>query len=256
VLIGVALIGVERGRQRLTIGAVLALAAANLFMTGSRGPFLALGASVPALLVLAGFTPRRVSLARAAVPGVAVLAAVVLAVNAFPDAVAAFRERVEGNEDVPGRVLGVVREPLWALGEAGVIGYGIGTTHQATVFLGGSGDVVPPAEGEWERIILEVGPIGFVLVLLTRLLVIARAWQAWRARPEGDSRALHAVALTFVLASFPINLVFNHTAAIFYWFMAGVALVSSGSLMRRTPTASAHHPAPLTQPWSGQWHSR
>src|SRR2546428_2226283 len=187
VLIGVALMGIERGRrQRLTIGAALALAVANLLMTGSRGPFLALGAAVPALLVLAGFTPRRVSLARAAVPGVVVLAAVVLAVNAFPDAVAAFRERVEGNEDVPGRVLGVVREPLWALGEAGVIGYGIGTTHQATVFLGGGGDAVPPAEGEWERIILEVGPVGFVLVLLTRLLVIARTWQALRGTRDGD----------------------------------------------------------------------
>src|SRR5205807_233899 len=69
VLIGVALMGVERGRrQRLTIGAVLALAVANLFMTGSRGPFLALGAAVPALIVLAGCTPRRVSLARSSVP--------------------------------------------------------------------------------------------------------------------------------------------------------------------------------------------
>src|SRR5439155_25729140 len=154
--------------------------------------------------------------------------AVVLAVNTFPDAVAAFRERVEANEDVPGGMLGIVSGPLWTLGEAGVIGYGIGTTHQATVFLGGSGDAVPPAEGEWERIILEVGPIGFVLVLLTRLLVIARTWQAWRARPEGDARALLAVALTFLLVSFPSNLVFNHTAAIFYWFMAGVALVPSG----------------------------
>src|SRR5439155_19600715 len=131
------------------IGAVLALTVASLFMTGSRGPFRALGAAVPALLVLAGFTPRRLTLARAVVPGVAVLAAVVLAINAFPDAVTAFRERVEANEDVSGRVLGVVREPLWALGEAGMIGYGIGTTHQATVFLGGSGDAVPPAEGEW-----------------------------------------------------------------------------------------------------------
>src|SRR5438552_17991416 len=117
VLIGVALMGIEGGRrQRLTIGAILALAVANLFMTGSRGPFLALGAAVPALLVLAGFTPRRVSLARAAVPGVAVLAAAVLAANAFPDAVAAFRERVVANEDVPGRVLGIVSGPLWALG--------------------------------------------------------------------------------------------------------------------------------------------
>src|SRR5437879_1039858 len=243
VLIGVALMGVERGRrQRLTIGAVLALAVANLFMTGSRGPFLALGAAVPALLVLAGFTPRRLSLARAAVPGVVVLGAVVLAVNAFPDAVAAFRERVEGNEDVPGRVLGIVREPLWALGEAGVIGYGIGTTHQATVFLGSSGGAVPPAEGEWERIILEVGPIGFALVLLTRLLVMARTWQAWREKREGDSRALLAVALTFLLVSFPGPIVFNQTAAIFYWFMAGVALVPGGSPIRRPSVESERHP--------------
>src|SRR5205807_3831597 len=114
--------------------------------------------------------------------------------------------------------------------------------------------VVPPAEGEWERIILEVGPIGFLLVLLARLLVIARAWQAWRARPEGDSRALLAVALTFLLVSFPGHIVFNHTAAIFYWFMAGVALVPSVSLMHRPPIGSPHHTT-LTPPWSGHWHS-
>jgi hypothetical protein len=255
-LVGVALMGVERGRrQRLTIGAVLALTVANLFMTGSRGPFLVLGVTVPALLVLAGFTPRRLTLARAAVPGVAVLATVVLAVNLFPDAVAAFRERVEANEDVPDRVLGIVREPLWALGEAGAIGYGIGTTHQAAVFLGGGGTEVPPAEGEWERIILEVGPVGFVLVILTRLFVIARTWQAWRGTPEGDSRALLAAALMFVLLSFPGNIVFNHTAAIFYWFMAGVALVPGGSPVRRLQVDSERHPRPFSRPWSRQSHS-
>ncbi|MGH8069663.1 MAG: O-antigen ligase family protein [Candidatus Entotheonellia bacterium] len=232
VLVAVALMAGIRGwRRRLSIGTVLALAVANLFMTGSRGPFMTLSVGIPAVLALAGVSLRGLSLVRTAATGLLVLSTVALVVNLFPDAVGAFRERVEANDDVPDRLRALVSAPLWALGEAGLSGYGIGTTHQAVMFLGkGISDDEPPrAEGEWEQIILEVGPIGFVLVLVVRLFVIMRAWQAWRTEPKGEGRAIFAAALVFVLLCLAGNVVFNHVAGIFYWFMAGVALVRQSS---------------------------
>jgi hypothetical protein len=149
----------------------------------------------------------------------------------FPEAWSAFFERVESNEDVAGRIAGLVTEPWWALGEAGLIGFGIGSTHQATNFLipDVSMDLLPPpAEGEWERIILEVGPVGFLFIVVARLLVVLHSLRAWRSLPRSDVRAIVAAAFMFVIVSFPGHIVFNHMASLFYWFMAGVALVAPG----------------------------
>ena len=49
--------------------------------------------------------------------------------------------------------------------------------------------------------------------------------------------------LVFVLAHVPGNLVFNHTASVFYWFMAGVALIPTV----RPSSESGASPSTLTR---------
>jgi hypothetical protein len=232
VLVALALLACQsRSRFRWALQGVLALAVANLFMTGSRGPFLVLGM---ALLLDVGLSvvTRSASMVRRALfvtPAVPVL--VCFAIGLFPEAWSAFFERVESNEDVAGRIVGLVTEPWWALGEAGLIGFGIGSTHQATSFLiseASAGALPPPAEGEWERIILEVGPVGFLLLMTTRLLVALHSFRVWRSVPSSEARPIATAAFMFVVVNVPAHIVFNHTASLFYWFMAGVALVCAG----------------------------
>lgn len=229
-LIGVAWV-VSEGRRRVrwALYGLLGLVFANLLMTGSRGPFLVLGASVPVLLALAwrsDWHGRRRIVVRAcvALPLVGLLATAL-----FPEAQAAFLARARHSEDLPNRLAGILYDPLWAMGEAGLLGYGIGSTHQARAFLlpaDMSETSPPPAEGEWERIILEVGPVGFAVVLLTRIFVASWLWRAFRASVGAPLRPYLATALLFSLINIPGNLVFNHTASIFYWFLAGFGLMA------------------------------
>jgi hypothetical protein len=220
---------------------VLALAVANLLMTGSRGPFLVLGGAAVALFALAvgaglGHVRRAVLTACVALPLIGLLVS-----GLFPEARTAFLERAQETEDLTERLVGIVSNPLWALGEAGVVGYGVGSTHQARVFLmpGEISDTLPPpAEGEWERIILEIGPIGFALVLLTRIFVAVRLWRTFRAAQGTQLQPYLATALVFALVSIPSNLVFNHTASVFYWFLAGFGLVPGKLSPRRVQAAA------------------
>jgi hypothetical protein len=196
-------------------------------MTGSRGLFLILAVAVPGMVLLSASTGGRTRWWAVFASGVAVAMAAFAVTLLFPAALDAFLTRAEGSTDLTDRLVAVVGSPVWALGEAGLAGWGIGTTHQASVHLvpPGSAQHTPPAaEGEWERIILEVGPFGFFLMLLVRLLVCWSVWNAWR-RSAGDRRPLLAAALLFSLAAVPSHIVFNHTAALFYWFMAGFGLI-------------------------------
>lgn len=231
ILMALSVVAFEpKGRLRQVLYGLLALAVVNLLMTGSRGPFLIIAAALPALLLLAGRARARGRVRAIAALCVAVGFSATVAVRVFPEATAAFAARARESADVPERLVGIVRTPLLALADAGLGGYGVGTTHQARAFLVEDeiGALRPPdAEGEWERVILELGPVGFLLTLLARLMVSRQLWSALRAA-GGTPLAPYLVgALLFSLASIPGPLVFNHTAALFYWFLAGCGLVQA-----------------------------
>lgn len=228
VLFALALLVFEREKRlRLGLYGLLALVLANLLMTGSRGPFLVLGAAALALFLLAAQAGVRGAARAALFLCVSLPLVAFLAWSAFPEAYREFFERVRQNDDVAERIWGVVENPVWAFDEAGLLGYGIGSTHQAAAFLNStdSGGAPPPAEGEWERIILEIGALGFALVLLARLLVSYRLWVALCAAAGTELKPFLVAAFLFSLISLPGNLIFNHTAHLFYWFLAGFALI-------------------------------
>lgn len=212
--------------SRWRLLALLTLTLTNLVMTGSRGPFMALGVGIPVMVMCAMRTRTRGTMRAAAVLSVSLPLVVLLSGTAFPEAHRELLERTRENEDIPERVLGIVWEPVWAAGDAGISGYGIGSTHQAAAHLLSPDftSVAPPAEGEWERIILEIGIPGFALLLLVRFLIAYQLWIAM-ANCRVENRPFLAAALVYSLVSLPGNLVFNHTASIFYWFLAGFALI-------------------------------
>ena len=233
----------DRKQVRYALYGVLGLLLVNLLMTGSRGPLLTLGASLVILLALTwhsrSFIRRHVIVAVCvALPLVGLLAS-----HLFPEALTAFQERTQQNEDVQGRLADLLYNPIWALAEAGPFGYGLGSTHQARRFVisGDTDDNLPPeAEGEWERIVLEAGPVGFALVLLTRISVARQLWRALQASQGMQNQPFLIVAFLFSLLSIPGNLVFNHTASIFYWFLAGFGLMTNeGAPLRVAQTTRA-----------------
>jgi hypothetical protein len=236
---------------RWSLRGFLALAVANLFMTGSRGPVMLVAAAAPTLIILAARSGRG-PVVRLALTLAVSLPVIVLLVNGvFPDAGTAFVERASEGGDIGERALGTLGGPLLAVGRAGAMGYGIGSTHQAASFLVPAGAM--PAldvEGEWERIILELGPIGFLFVLLARILVVRRLWTALTGQQDEGVRPYLAGALVFCLMAVPGDVVFTHTAAVFYWFIAGFALVpaTKAASEPRRPVERAERGGPRRPP--------
>ncbi len=251
-LMALALVVFERRFWfRWTLYSLLGLALSNLVMTGSRGPLLTLGLAVTTLLLLTVWVkgPGRLRVASTLCVTIPLIA--LLVGSAFPEAQRAFLDRARENEDVPERIAGILYQPLWALREAGLFGYGIGSAHQAINFLvpGGIGEVSPPgAEGEWERIILEVGPFGFALVILARILVARHLWKALVTSENKAANPFLVSALLFSLLCLPGNLIYNHTAALFYWFLAGLALEPAGAERTRLPVSALMRAARRGQP--------
>ena len=217
----------RRVRTRWALFGYLTLAALNLLMTGSRGPFLVLAGALPLLFMIAAQV-RGVRAARAALAAIILIPLVATFLPAvFSEGVGSvFMARVRRGDSVVDRAIEPLRSFLDASEVAGAFGYGAGSTHQAVAFLEPDfRGITPPAEDEWQRIVLELGPLGLALTLMIRILVAVRLWRALRSTDD-TGRPFIAAALVFVLAHVPGSLVFNHTAALFYWFMAGFALIA------------------------------
>lgn len=216
----------RRVRTRAALFGYLTLAAINLMMTGSRGPFLILAGALP-LLILIAAQLRGSRAARAALAAMILIPvlATFLPVMFSEGVGSVFIGRVRQRDSVIDRAIEPLRGFLDTAEVAGAFGYGTGSTHQANAFLAPDArGIAPPAEDEWQRIVLELGPLGLALTLIIRILVAARLWKALRSTDD-TGRPFIAAALIFVLAHIPGSLVFNHTAALFYWFMAGFALI-------------------------------
>lgn len=208
----------------------LVLAVANLFMTGSRGPFLTMALVVPFGLVLVRrlfAAPLLVYVPRLGWRAVAVLLAVWLL---FGSAVSAFVERARSSGDVGYRIFDTLTTPFLFAEYAGLGGYGAASTHQATRIL-----VQDIPEYSWlpttdfeeepERVMLELGVIGFALFYL---LKVALTWSAWRTAHRLRDPDLRVIAVSVCLIQIGLLLspvVFNVTAAFYYWFFAGFALL-------------------------------
>lgn len=221
-----------RWRLRGNAAVLLALGMTFLGMmtSGSRGPIFILALLSP-LYWWFGMVRERQGGSTFArlVLGVGLLTAVLG--SAGDQAVAAFSERATQASDSASRFVVPFRAPADVLPAAGVLGYGIGATHQtATAVTKG----IPPyvwldgigVEAETGRVMLEIGPLGFFLVYAARFaLALFALRQVYRLRTTFH-RAVATSALLLFLVQIPGGAVFDVTAGVYYWFFAGLLFLA------------------------------
>jgi hypothetical protein len=201
----------------------------GMLMSGSRGPVLLLIFLFPFYWWLGVIRERGGGAAFGRLLIVLALVAGVLAATG-QKAIDAFLGRAAGVADVSGRVNAPLSAPWELLPAAGLLGFGIGATHQTAATL--APGVVPyswlhglAVEVESGRVILELGPLGFLLVYFVRLYLTLYAFSQARALRTRFHRALATASFLAFLAAIPGGVVFDVTSDVYYWFFAGLLML-------------------------------
>ncbi len=228
-------------RWRLVVTVVLFLNIVNSFMTGSRGVMLSAAILLIGFMVYSLFesSPRSRSLAIILVVACGLCGAVSFKV--FPAAIEAFLNRASDDSDsISQRMFLGFSEPLAGVQYSGLGGYGAGATQVAgyalrdQLRLGPPLAYPPPAEVEPLRVMLEIGPFGFIAWYGLRIYFLWLLWRRTRTLRHPALRHLALAALLFHALLLPNQVVTNTAVGVFYWFLAGFAF-SLPKLDRLTP---------------------
>lgn len=256
-----ALLGAERWRMRrnLWLFSALGLTLLGMMMSGSRGPIAVLIVLMPIYGWLA-VARERGSGATTGRLVVAVLFVGGLAAYFGADAIEEWRGRASGTTDAGERILTPFVAPFTVLDRAGLLGYGIGATHQTAMaivktprpfyWLEG-----PNIEIESGRVMLELGPVGFLLIYLVRLLMVVYSLQQVFALRTLFHRSVAVGCLLFFIAQLAGSVVFEVTSGLYYWFFAG--LIATVVALDRQMLLAARQslPQPVTLAAATQAHA-
>ena len=201
----------------------------NMLMNGSRGAVITMvlfGLGYLVVKTLSGQLITFSTISRFIIPSTVVLLALVLY---FQPAYEAFSGRTTGEtaDSVTDRLVGEFIQPYEYVKIKELDGYGTGATYQAVPTLRKIMNLPPGEpirvgfEGEPARIILELGPIGYVLWYGLRWVIIFNIGQVFLRlqRPFLKKMALTILLWEMIQSSSP--LVFNPTFAVYYWFLSG-----------------------------------
>lgn len=232
-------VGLDAPEGRLRNAAFLGTltTAAVLPMSGSRSSVI-LGAAV---LIIAAWTSgllftrvgRRIMIG-------GVLAAV-LSVTVFPEAFLGVQSRFGDQDEAQGRVeqaLEVYVPPLAiARVDAPFIGIGTGTQQNAHTSLRVALDW--NAEGETDRYLVELGPVGFLLVWVAKLGLVVALFRAARRLKKAGRRGAAAAATSYAVLTFSGNLTFDHVWQALYFVGCGFILAEVVSATAATTATTA-----------------
>jgi hypothetical protein len=216
--------------QQATVLEML-LASITLFMTGARGLLfnsILILISYLGLLGMTSLAQLNKVLRRFVVA--ALLGFLVVSFQ-FRAAVDALWLRITSNQDVSSRLGNTFLQPFQFWEYAGWDGYGAGATFQATEFLRAQfnlppGEEIPVGyEEEPGRVMLEMGPLGFLLWYLLRIVLLIAMWQVYCRLKRPFLRQL-ALSIFLLHCSYLFgSVVFIHTANLYYWFFSGFAFL-------------------------------
>lgn len=209
---------------------VFALCALNIFMNGSRMALYYSVFCVVMYLFLTGalqFKLMKRFILRI-VLGLGLIFLIFNFTSYGKKIVDAFMTRIIYEEQVE-RVIDLYKRPFAFIEIAGLYGYGLGTTYQGSIALGHNPhpyyleEVTGGYEDEPERVMLEVGLVGFIMIYLLRLFYIYNFWGLFRKLKDIDLKNLSLILLLFQIqfVSGVNMLVFNHTSNLLYWYFIG-----------------------------------
>lgn len=207
--------------------AEISLLVITAFMTASRGLIITCILMFIGFLVLqatSGFSILFRNIRKLALP---ITIAFGVAFWKYYEAVDAFWLRVTSNQDVGNRIISSFTEVLANFQYKALDGYGIGSTFQANPIIRSlfglpSGESIPVYyESEMGRIALELGPFGFFLWYGLKLLLLGLLGLTYLRLKRPLLRQLALSAFLLQAISFNGQLVYNHTANLFQWFLYG-----------------------------------
>ena len=147
----------------------------------------------------------------------------------FNKAYNAYLDRIETSEDeVLDRVFQHHDVFGLILDYAGLTGYGTGITHPGSAALEqGLGlkpsEPVPQFEAEYARVLVELGWVGGFLWYLLRIVLLLAIWKVYRELKSPELRCWAFIIFMVHLITLNSSVVLNHTFAIYYWLLAGIA---------------------------------
>ena len=205
------------------IQVVLVSVIVGILFSGSRTPVISVGLFVVGYL-LCNKVFRTMGLYKKLLLPLFVLGMILIHVlaDSLENMIVRFSDRNLGM-----RILASVTTPFDYIPESGFFGFGSGATYQANakireIFDLPPGDRIPVFfEAEPEKIMLEQGPLGFVLWYGLRLRLIVCLWQVYSILTLPLLRELALSGFLLHSISFLGQMVFQVTFSFYYWFFAG-----------------------------------
>jgi hypothetical protein len=226
----ILLSGVQWRERRLTVlgGVMLAGTAIVLPMAGGRGPMLLVIGGVVALFLIV----RSQGGTRFKILGATLLVAVFFVQGAGENALLegwdALIERTEraGTEKAESRTVGLLLAPIEQAEEAGLLGYGVGTNHQAaTRFVSESGWAGRlKVDNGVQRIIMELGLLGWGVLMALKTALLYIAYRAVRRSQRPVELIISGAAFGMLLSNILLPVVFRLVTSALYWGSAGAVL--------------------------------
>ena len=200
----------------------------SMLLTGSRGLLLVTLAMFVGYVILNQDFFKRGLYKRLTV--FAVVAFLLVLTFMGPQALR-LQKRFTSNTDLSSRITAAISDPFEKLGAFGLFAYGSGASYQASEILRRkfnlpSGTrITAYLEAEPERILAELGPIGFLFWYGMRVLMILYLWLTYKRLERPFLRELALVAFLLQLITLPGQMVFQITYMVYFWFTCGFVLL-------------------------------
>ena len=226
--ISIVLLEEKQKRNQLNILLVASfLLALNSFMTGSRTIIFAGGLLLLGYLGIKAVTQfeRTWRILKWLLLPISIIIGILPIM--FASEIDTILNRILLTKDLRIRIIALFSEPLHNLQYKQLDGFGIGATHQATGILRQvlglpMGEIIPVGyESEMGRILLEIGPIGFILWYGFKFAILISLFALYWKLKRRLLRNLALVAFWIQAIWFPNQHVFHITFSFYYWILTG-----------------------------------
>jgi hypothetical protein len=218
----------------------------NMFMTGARATIV-FDAIFLSLLLIAVGNELRARVVKICFSLVLVGSVVFISNSTVGDAYKIFSNRAQNADSLVER-MGWGLRPFTVMSQTGFFGAGAGVTHPARGPLQNALHIPPPVveppgmDFEPDQVLAELGCIGFLIWYAMRVALIIALWNTCQLLKDPFLKVLAFGGFAFHLGHIYLSMVINHTAGIYYWFIAGFiyllpkleALASKSRLVRRS----------------------